>query len=67
MSLKVWKVVVGIQRSFLWVGVSLGKKVMWVKWAGVCRPKNEGSLGVKDLWLFNSSLLEEMEMATATR
>lgn len=32
-------------------------KVAWVKWDLVCKPKEEGGLGVKDLGLFNHVLL----------
>jgi hypothetical protein len=32
-------------------------KVAWVKWSDVCRPKDEGGLGVRDLRLMNISLL----------
>lgn len=33
------------------------RKIAWVKWEVVCREKNEGGLGVKDLRVFNASLL----------
>lgn len=46
-----------IQRSFLWSGIAEGNKVAWVKWDVVCQPKDKGGLGVKNLELFNLSLL----------
>lgn len=53
MPLKDWRVVVRIQREFLW-GRTLGdKKIPWVKWSDVCKPKDKGDLKVKNLALFN--------------
>ncbi|PNY15474.1 ribonuclease H [Trifolium pratense] len=33
------------------------KKVHWVKWDRVCKPKEEGGLGIRNLKLFNIALL----------
>lgn len=52
MSLKVWRRIVRIQREF-----SLGGKIKWVRWSLVCKPKEEGSLGVRDVRAVNLSLL----------
>jgi hypothetical protein len=42
----------------LWGGTSGdGGKIPWISWKDVCRPKNEGGLGVKDLKWFNILLL----------
>lgn len=49
---------VGIQRSFLWGDSESKSKVNWVSWNKVCFPKTLGRLGVKNLDLFNISLLE---------
>ena len=46
-----------IQRNFLWGGNEEQKKISWVKWSQVCKPKCEGGLGVKNLYLFNLALL----------
>ncbi|KAL6566436.1 hypothetical protein OROGR_002051 [Orobanche gracilis] len=46
-----------IQRRFLWGGSCEKKKVAWVRWDHVCRSKENGGLGVKDLEIFNLSLL----------
>jgi hypothetical protein len=54
---KVWKKIVRIQREFLWGGVKGGKKINWVKWSVVCKEKNNGGLGVRDVNLVNLSLL----------
>lgn len=48
---------VSIQRNFLWGGGEEAKKICWVAWRKICLPKKLGGLGVKDLHLFNLSLL----------
>lgn len=50
---------VRLQRSFLWSGWEEGHKVAWVRWEEVCQPKEKrsGVWGVKNLNLFNISLL----------
>lgn len=58
---KVLKVVVGIQRSFMWGGAENKRGIAWVKWSIVCKPKECGGLGVTDLDLFNKSLLGKWE------
>jgi hypothetical protein len=45
----VWKKIVAIQRNFLWGGAREGNKISWVKWSDVCRPKECGRLGIKNL------------------
>ncbi|GAV67092.1 LOW QUALITY PROTEIN: zf-RVT domain-containing protein, partial [Cephalotus follicularis] len=40
-------------RKFLWGGHGRGK----VRWAEVCKPLNEGGLGMKDLKMWNKALL----------
>jgi hypothetical protein len=57
MLTKVWKEVVKLQRNFLWGGVSPKRRISWVKWADMCKPKIEGGLGIRDLRLVNLSLL----------
>lgn len=46
-----------IQRNFLWGGNFERKTIAWVRWGEVCKPKKSGGLGIKDLQLFNLSLL----------
>ncbi|GKV44689.1 hypothetical protein SLEP1_g51849 [Rubroshorea leprosula] len=46
-----------IRRRFLWGGTEEGKRVNWVKWGRVCKDKERGGLGVKDLRKFNMALL----------
>jgi mannosylglycoprotein endo-beta-mannosidase len=57
MPVLVRKKVVRIQRDFLWGGVNGNKKLSWVKWEVVCRAKNKGGLGVRNLEVVNISLL----------
>lgn len=53
----VWRKIVKVQREFLWGGVGGGRKINWVKWSLVCKPKMEGGLGVLDVRAVNLSLL----------
>jgi hypothetical protein len=57
MPVKVWREVVKIQRNFLWGGLSLKRRINWVKWEDICRTKEEGGLGIRDLRVVNLSLL----------
>nr|KYP70309.1 Putative ribonuclease H protein At1g65750 family [Cajanus cajan] len=51
------KEIVAIQRDFLWRGAKDGSKIPWVKWETVCKSKDEGGLGIKDVKLLNWALL----------
>lgn len=42
---------------FLWSGSDEVRKIAWVSWEHICKPKWEGGLGVKDLYKLNVSLL----------
>jgi hypothetical protein len=44
-------------RSFFWAGSADKRKYHFVKWKWICRPKQKGGLGVKDLFKFNISLM----------
>jgi len=33
------------------------RKVPWIQWSYVCKPKSEGGLGIRDLRLVNLALL----------
>lgn len=55
----VWVKLVRLQREFLWGGCLERKKIPWVKWEEVCKPKSSGGLGVKDLRAFNLNLLSK--------
>ena len=36
-----------------------GRKMAWIKWKMVCKNKEDGGLGIKDLKSFNMALLEK--------
>ncbi|GAU26540.1 hypothetical protein TSUD_361730 [Trifolium subterraneum] len=57
MPVTVRKMVVRIQREFLWGGVRGGNKINWVKWSVVCKKKCNGGLGVRDVRIVDLSLL----------
>ncbi|XP_076931961.1 uncharacterized protein LOC143597314 [Bidens hawaiensis] len=46
-----------IRRNFLWGGTGINKKIKWVAWAEVLKPKLFGSLGAGDLNVMNLALL----------
>lgn len=48
-----------IQRDFLWGVKEDARGMYWVAWDKVCREKNEGGLGIKNLENFNISLLSK--------
>jgi len=53
----VCKSIISIQRRFLW---GWGKEKMfisWVSWRDLCRTKEEGGLGIKDIRKFNYALM----------
>ena len=46
-----------IQRRFLWAWGKENKAIAWVSWENVCKPCEEGGLGIKETRSFNSALL----------
>jgi hypothetical protein len=38
----------GLRRKFVWGGVGTGKKISWVKWDKLIRPKCIGGIGIVD-------------------
>jgi len=53
----VYKNIISIQRKFLWGWGKEKKPISWVSWGDLCKPKEEGGLGLKDIKKFNFSLL----------
>jgi hypothetical protein len=53
----VLKEIIRIQREFLWGGVRGGRKICWVSWKEVCKPRSQGGLGVRDVGKVNLNLL----------
>ncbi|XP_019418518.1 PREDICTED: uncharacterized protein LOC109329295 [Lupinus angustifolius] len=54
---KVLDKIASLQRRFLWGNNRGGKGIAWVAWDVVCKSKELGGLGVKDLFRFNLALL----------
>ncbi|GKV27405.1 hypothetical protein SLEP1_g36578 [Rubroshorea leprosula] len=46
-----------IRKNFLWGGEGEGRKINWVKWEKVCKNKQYGGLGVRELRKFNLALM----------
>ena len=55
-----------IQRRFLWTGGDDQKHISWVSWENVCKPKEEGGLGIKDIRRFNCALLAKWKWRMLT-
>jgi hypothetical protein len=53
----VLKEIIRIQREFLWGGIKGGRKINWVSWKEVCKPRSQGGLGVREVGKANLSLL----------
>lgn len=51
------KEIVRIQSCFLWGGGVGNKRVHWVSWKSICRPREKGGMEIKDITMFNKSLL----------
>ncbi|KAK9993079.1 hypothetical protein SO802_022782 [Lithocarpus litseifolius] len=43
--------------TFFWGQRGDNRKIHWVKWLDLCKPKTQGGMGFKDLSLFNDALL----------
>ncbi|XP_058733674.1 uncharacterized protein LOC131605319 [Vicia villosa] len=46
---KVMKEIKSIQRRILWRGVEGGRGISWVSWRNVCKPKEDGGVGIRDV------------------
>lgn len=45
-----------LQREFFWHGTSPQKKIHLVDWESICKPKEEGGLGIRPLRKMNQAL-----------
>ncbi|KAJ0029885.1 hypothetical protein Pint_13379 [Pistacia integerrima] len=48
-----------LQHSFIWGDQIEKRKVHWVIWSTLCKPKDLGGLGIKNLQLMNEALLSK--------
>lgn len=48
-----------IQSNFLWRGCENKRTIHWVKWLDVCKPLNQGGLGIQDVEVLKISLLNK--------
>ena len=53
----IYKSIISIQRRFLWGWGKENRPIVWVSWEDVCKPKEEGGLGIIDIRKFNYALL----------
>jgi len=53
--MEIAKLVVHKKRSFFWDKVCHMKKIAWVRWSNVCKPKYAKGLSVNDLRMMNLS------------
>ena len=44
-------------QNFFWGQRGDSRKIHWIKWHKLCKPKSQGGMGFKDLSLFNDALL----------
>ena len=51
------KEIEGLIRRFWWGQREERRKIHWVRWDELCKPKGEGGMRFKDLALFNDALL----------
>ena len=57
---KVISCINSICRSFLWFGTADSHKPRLVNWKAVCKPKKVGGLGIRNLYIWNQSVVGKM-------
>ena len=53
----VYKSIISTQRKFLWGWGKEKRPISWVSWGDVCKQKEEGGLGIKDIKKLNFALV----------
>ncbi|GAU11870.1 hypothetical protein TSUD_194930 [Trifolium subterraneum] len=48
-------------------GTGCNKRIAWVSWSNICKPKKEGGLGIRDLRLVNNALLAKWRWRILTK
>ena len=48
----VYNRITSIQRRFLWAWGTYNRAIFWVRWENICKPFEEGGLGIKDIRKF---------------
>jgi len=56
-SKSICKKITEIQRKFLWSWSFEERKIAWIKWKDLYKPKGEGGLGIRDTTHFNKASL----------
>lgn len=51
------KEIIQIHSGFLWHGNKDKRRINWIKWRNVCKPKEGGGLGVRNIKCFNNALI----------
>src|SRR3954466_12504482 len=54
---KIIKEIRGLLSNFLWNGNANKRSIHWVKWENVCKPKEKGGLGIRDVGDMNRFVL----------
>ncbi|XP_058722219.1 uncharacterized protein LOC131594138 [Vicia villosa] len=58
-STKMLNEIRAIQSNFLWSGGDVRKSIHWVCWDTVCKTKEEGGLGIKNVEIMNVALISK--------
>ena len=64
---KVLKNIDRINRNFLWASTETTRKMHWVGWQKVTKPKKEGGLGIQTAWGRNISWLAKLNWRFHTK